>query len=70
MLDGAGFDWSQTLHWNRPLIMAGALTPQNVRSRIARARPWAVDVSSGIESAPGRKDHARMKEFIQAVLRS
>jgi phosphoribosylanthranilate isomerase len=41
-----------------------------VRDRIELARPWGVDVASGIESSPGRKDYARMKKFIEAALRS
>jgi phosphoribosylanthranilate isomerase len=70
MIDGAEFDWSRTAHISRPLILAGGLTPENVAAAIQRARPWAVDVSSGIEESPGRKDHARMKQFIEEVLRS
>jgi len=70
LIDGLQYDWSQTAHFTRPLILAGGLDENNVRERIQRARPWAVDVASGIESSPGRKDHARMKKFIEAALRS
>jgi phosphoribosylanthranilate isomerase len=70
LIDGLAYDWSQTAHFTRPLILAGGLNEDNVRDRIRRANPWAVDVASGIESSPGRKDHARMKKFIEAALRS
>jgi phosphoribosylanthranilate isomerase len=70
LIDGAAYDWTRTAHFTRPLILAGGLDPDNVRDRIQQARPWAVDVASGIESTPGRKDHARMKKFIEAALRS
>jgi phosphoribosylanthranilate isomerase len=70
LIDGLQFDWSQTAHFTRPLILAGGLDENNVRDRIELARPWGVDVASGIESSPGRKDYARMKKFIEAALRS
>ena len=49
------------------LILAGGLTPQNVADRIARVRPWMVDVASGVESSPGRKDLSAVRAFIQAA---
>jgi len=70
MIDGSAYDWSKTAHFSRPLILAGGLTPENVAAAIGRAKPWAVDVSSGVEESPGRKDHARMKQFIEEALRS
>jgi phosphoribosylanthranilate isomerase len=49
------------------LILAGGLTPGNVAGLVARVRPWMVDVASGVESAPGRKDPARVTAFIRAA---
>jgi phosphoribosylanthranilate isomerase len=71
-LGGTGevFNWDlarEARTWGRPIFLAGGLTPDNVAEAIERAQPYAVDVSSGVEAAPGRKDHARIKAFIQAA---
>ncbi|MES1258037.1 MAG: phosphoribosylanthranilate isomerase, partial [Acidobacteriota bacterium] len=72
LLDGPGsgatFDWSLAGTVSKPVILAGGLTPENVQSAIERTNPWGVDIASGVESSPGRKDHARMKSFIKAAL--
>lgn len=63
---GPGFDWSLALEAarRRPVILAGGLNPDNVRLAVQTVRPFAVDVSSGVEKEPGRKDHARVAAFI------
>jgi len=65
---GLSFDWARAAGGERRVIIAGGLDEENVREAIRRAKPWGVDVCSRIERAPGRKDHAKMAAFIQAVL--
>ena len=64
---GRTFDWSSAaeLARERPIILAGGLTPENVRQAIEAVQPYAVDVSSGVEIEPGRKDHDKVARFIQ-----
>ena len=65
---GQVFDWSLLpSSLSRPLILSGGLDADNVGEGIRRVRPWAVDVSSGVESAKGIKDAERMRQFCQAV---
>jgi phosphoribosylanthranilate isomerase len=67
---GETFNWDLALEaqgWGRPIFLAGGLTPENVAEAVRRARPYGVDVSGGVEAAPGRKDHAKVRAFIQAA---
>ncbi|WP_109125723.1 phosphoribosylanthranilate isomerase [Dyella sp. C11] len=68
---GKTFDWSlMPKDLAQPLILAGGLTPANVAGAVRMARPWGVDVASGIESAPGIKDSRKLADFIEAVRRA
>lgn len=65
---GEMFDWSLVpAGLPKPLILAGGLTPQNVQQAIERVRPFAVDVSGGVELRKGVKDAARVREFVGQV---
>jgi phosphoribosylanthranilate isomerase len=67
---GQGFDWARApKRLGAPLILAGGLTPGNVTEAVRQVRPYAVDVSSGVESAPGIKDAALMAAFVKGVQR-
>ncbi len=68
---GKPFDWSRVpTTLQRPVLLAGGLTCDNVASAICAARPYAVDVSSGIESVPGVKDPDKMRRFVEEVQRA
>jgi phosphoribosylanthranilate isomerase len=63
------FDWrlAEDAPAGVPLILAGGLDPTNVAQAIAKVRPWGVDVSSGVERAPGVKDPILVRDFISAA---
>lgn len=67
---GQSFDWSvarEARDAGCPIILAGGLRPDNVAEAIHEVWPFGVDVSSGVESAPGRKDAKKIKDFVEAV---
>jgi len=66
---GRTFDWSiaAEVARERTLTLAGGLSPDNVADAVRQVRPFRVDVASGVESAPGRKDHDRVRRFIEAA---
>jgi phosphoribosylanthranilate isomerase len=68
---GTGTTWDWALLAARrstvPYILSGGLTPENVADAVRAVRPWGVDVSSGVESEPGRKDHAKLHAFVTAA---
>jgi phosphoribosylanthranilate isomerase len=65
---GKAFDWSLVpAHVPLPVVLSGGLNPANVIDGVMSVRPWAVDVSSGVESAKGIKDPALMRRFCEAV---
>ncbi len=69
---GAGetFDWRRVPEdLGKPVIIAGGLTPENVAQAIEAARPWGVDMSSGVESSPGVKDHGKIAALMNEVRR-
>ncbi len=61
---GRTFDWSRPVVADQPLWLAGGLGPDNVAEAVRRLQPYAVDVSSGVEAAPGVKDAGRVRTFI------
>jgi phosphoribosylanthranilate isomerase len=68
--NGEPFAWTLAAGISRTVIIAGGLDAENVGRAIEQARPWGVDVCSRIESAPGKKDHAKMARFLKAALGS
>ena len=67
---GRVFPWDQARAYcglGAPILIAGGLNPGNVQAALDAARPDGVDVSSGVESAPGRKDPKKMAAFVRAV---
>jgi phosphoribosylanthranilate isomerase len=66
---GNTFDWRLARAAGRKIILAGGLDAANVRAAIEQAQPFGVDACSLLESTPGRKDHQKVSQFIQAALR-
>ena len=67
---GEKFNWDlavEAQRFSKPIFLAGGLTPENVADAIRQVHPYAVDVSSGVESSPGKKDHAKVKAFVRAA---
>lgn len=67
---GEKFNWDLAVEaqkLGKPVFLAGGLTPENVAEAIRRVQPFGVDVSSGVETSPGKKDHAKVRAFIRAA---
>jgi len=67
---GEKFNWDLALEAKksgRPIFLAGGLTPANVADAVQMVQPFGVDVSSGVEASPGKKDHTKVRAFIKAV---
>jgi phosphoribosylanthranilate isomerase len=67
---GETFNWDlavEAMKLGRLIFLAGGLTPANVADAVQRVQPYGVDVSSGVESSPGNKDHAKVRAFVQAA---
>jgi phosphoribosylanthranilate isomerase len=69
---GQVFDWALAgeLPQGQRLMIAGGLTPENVAAAVTRMKPWGVDVSTGVETSPGRKDPMKVKAFVEAARRA
>jgi len=68
---GQTWDWTKAARLARryPILVSGGLNPSNVGDAVRRLKPWGVDVCSGVEAEPGRKDHAKLRAFVEAVRR-
>jgi phosphoribosylanthranilate isomerase len=69
-IKGAKFKWELAVEaqkFGKPIFLAGGLTPENVADAVRTVQPFGVDVASGVERAPGKKDHAKIRVFIAAV---
>jgi phosphoribosylanthranilate isomerase len=68
---GRAWAWSQakTVARTYPVVVSGGLSPENVGGAMRELHPWAVDVCSGVEAEPGRKDPAKLRAFVEAVRR-
>ena len=66
---GRTFDWSLLANFrpDKPFFLAGGITPDNVADAIAIARPFAIDVASGVESSPGVKDHDKLRKLFERI---
>jgi phosphoribosylanthranilate isomerase len=67
---GEKFNWDLAVEaqkFGKPIFLAGGLTPENVADAVRKVRPFGVDVASGVESARGKKDHHKVRDFIAAV---
>ena len=67
---GKSFDWELAVkakQFGKPVILSGGLNPENVEEAVRLVRPYAVDVSSGVELSPGKKDHNKIKELVENV---
>ena len=70
---GRAFDWRETQPWVsvmtqlHPVVLAGGLKPDNVSKALAILKPWGVDVASGVEARPGKKDPEKVRAFVRAV---
>src|ERR1700761_1591988 len=66
---GVTFDWNLALDFKKkttkPLVLSGGLNPENVAKAVEMVHPYAVDVSSGVEASPRKKDHAKLRDFIR-----